>query len=126
LVAGRRGIHLRLSPARNAQRACINLGSQYEFDGAVAQLEERRLGMAEVRGSSPLSSTNGTRNPRVHTLGAHEFRNHFGYYRERAAAGEEIHVTRRGKSYVRLMPPANLLEAAAWVSAASTSRKQGI
>jgi antitoxin (DNA-binding transcriptional repressor) of toxin-antitoxin stability system len=32
---------------------------------------------------------------------------------ERAAAGEEIHVTRRGKPYVTLMPPANLLEAAA-------------
>jgi len=37
--------------------------------------------------------------------GAHQFRNHFGYYLDRAADGEEIHVTRRGKPYARLMPP---------------------
>ncbi len=35
-------------------------------------------------------------------IGAHEFRNHFGWYAERAAAGEEFLVTRRGKPYVRL------------------------
>lgn len=38
-------------------------------------------------------------------VGAHEFRNHFGYYMERAAAGEEILVTRRGKPHARLGPP---------------------
>jgi prevent-host-death family protein len=37
-------------------------------------------------------------------VGAHEFRNHFGYYMERAAAGEEVLVTRRGKPVVRLSP----------------------
>jgi prevent-host-death family protein len=37
-------------------------------------------------------------------LGAHEFRNHFGWYAERAAAGEEFLVTRRGKPCVRLAP----------------------
>jgi prevent-host-death family protein len=113
LVVDRRGIYLRLSPARNQQRACINLSSQYEFNGAVAQLEERRLGMAEVRGSSPLSSTPIPSNERVHTLGANQFRHHFGYYMERAAAGDEIHITRHGRPFARLMPPANLLEAAA-------------
>jgi prevent-host-death family protein len=35
-------------------------------------------------------------------VGAHQFRNHFGYYMERAAGGEEILVTRRGKATVRL------------------------
>jgi prevent-host-death family protein len=39
-------------------------------------------------------------------VGAHDFRNHFGYYMERAAAGEEILVTRRGKPHARLGPPA--------------------
>ena len=50
--------------------------------------------MQEVAGSSPAGST---------SVGAHEFRNHFGWYMERAAAGEEIAVTRRGKPYVRLV-----------------------
>jgi len=37
-------------------------------------------------------------------VGAHKFRNHFGYYMERAAAGTEILVSRRGKPYTRLCP----------------------
>jgi prevent-host-death family protein len=41
----------------------------------------------------------------VRKVGAHEFRNHFGYYMERAAAGEEILITRRGKPHARLGPP---------------------
>ena len=36
--AGRYAVHLRLSPARNGQRACINLADDFDFDGAVAQL----------------------------------------------------------------------------------------
>ena len=50
--------------------------------------------MQEVAGSIPAGST---------SVGAHEFRNHFGWYMERAAAGDEIAVTRRGKPYVRLV-----------------------
>jgi antitoxin (DNA-binding transcriptional repressor) of toxin-antitoxin stability system len=38
-------------------------------------------------------------------VGAHKFRNHFGYYMERAAAGTEILVSRRGKPYVRVTQP---------------------
>jgi hypothetical protein len=57
LACGRTAIYLRLSSPRNGQRACINLASDFEFAGAVAQLGERRHGMAEARGSSPLSST---------------------------------------------------------------------
>ena len=36
-------------------------------------------------------------------VGAHEFRNHFGWYIERTVAGEEFLVTRRGKPCVRLI-----------------------
>jgi prevent-host-death family protein len=37
-------------------------------------------------------------------VGSHEFRNHFGYYLERAAAGEEIHISRHGRPFARLLP----------------------
>ena len=77
LIAGRRAIQLRVTPARNAQRACINLASEYEFEGAVAQLGERRRGTAEVTGSSPVSST-PSHGP-AREMGAHELRNKFGY-----------------------------------------------
>jgi hypothetical protein len=59
-VAGRSGMHLRLRPAANNQEAAINYADQYEF-GAIAQLGERRHGMAEVVGSSPTSSTSNVR-----------------------------------------------------------------
>jgi prevent-host-death family protein len=36
-------------------------------------------------------------------VGANEFRNHFGYFLERAADGQEVLVSRRGRPYVRLM-----------------------
>ena len=56
-------VHLRLTPARNNQKALIKMAEDYDLAtmighlGAVAQLGERRHGMAEVRGSIPLSST---------------------------------------------------------------------
>lgn len=56
-VAGLSQLHLRLAPAKNNQRVGVRMAEQYGFSGAVAQLEERRHGMAEARGSSPLSST---------------------------------------------------------------------
>jgi len=37
-------------------------------------------------------------------VGAHEVRNHFGYYMERAAAGADILIRRRGSPYARLGP----------------------
>jgi prevent-host-death family protein len=106
LIAGQRSIYLRLTPPNNAQRAALNWASEYELHGAVAQLEERRLGMAEATGSSPVSSTpqGATTEPVDGTVvGAHLFRNHFGYYMERAVAGDEILVTRRGRPAVRLV-----------------------
>jgi prevent-host-death family protein len=54
-------------------------------------------------GSSPTSSTNSD-SPSEQCVGAHRFRNLFGWYMQRAAAGEEFFVTRRGKPYVRLVP----------------------
>jgi prevent-host-death family protein len=107
MVAGRRAVSLRTSPAKNGQRASINLAANYEF-GAVAQLEERVTGSDEVGGSSPPSSTNqaGSGGPALEEVGAHQFRNYFGYYMERAAAGTEVLVRRRGKPYVRLGPVA--------------------
>ncbi len=101
LVAGRRGIYLRLSPARNGQRACTNLASDFEFAGAVAQLEERHAGSVEARGSSPLSSTSS--NAPI-SVASHVFRNGFGYYMERAAAGECFVVSRHGRPFVRVGP----------------------
>lgn len=102
LVAGRRALHLRLEPPRNGQRASINLATEFEFAGAVAQLEERQSGTLEATGSSPVSSTPSVDAPVVHMIGSHLFRNHFGYWLERAAAGDEVLVTRRGRPRVRL------------------------
>jgi prevent-host-death family protein len=100
LVAGRQAIYLRLSPPRNGQRACINWEVDFRFTGAVAQLEEHQSGTLGARGSSPLSSTPAA----AVDVGCHEFRNHFGYYLERAAAGAEIRISRRGRPYARLVP----------------------
>ena len=104
-VAGLGLFTLRLSPPRNNQRASLNWATDYEFPGAVAQLEERRHGMAEVRGSSPLSSTaDASATPEA--IGAHEFRNRFGYYLERVAEGDEIAISRHGRPCARLVPAA--------------------
>ena len=100
LVAGKHQIRLRLTPPKNGQRAGLNWAADYELSGAIAQLGERRHGMAEVVGSSPTSSTRAAT-----VVGAHEFRTRFGWYMERAAAGETFEVTRRGKPYVRLTRP---------------------
>jgi prevent-host-death family protein len=104
-VADQWAVQLRLAPARNGQRAALHFADQYRL-GAVAQLAERRRGTAEARGSNPLSSTlrDADTAPTTEEVGAHKFRNHFGYYMERAAAGTEILIRRRGKPYARLGP----------------------
>ena len=113
LVADRRGIDLRVAPPKNGQRACLNLAVDFELPGAVAQLGEHLHGMQGARGSSPLSSTPSPTPPEVLRVGAHEFRNHFGYYLERAADGKEVLVSRRGRPYVRLIPAEPRLRLAA-------------
>ncbi len=90
LVVGRGVITLRLEPTRNKQRAALNWATEYEFRGAVAQLAERVDGIDEAGGSNPLSSTNqeSSSEATIEEVGAHQFRNHFGFYMEQAAAGQ--------------------------------------
>jgi prevent-host-death family protein len=100
---GMSGIYLRVAPPKNGQLAAVHFASDHTLSGAVAQLGERRLGRAEATGSSPVSSTpQAAADPDI--VGAHDFRSLFGWYAQRASAGHEILVTRRGKPYVRLLP----------------------
>lgn len=104
-VEGQWSLRLRLGPPRNGQRAALHFADEYRL-GAVAQLAERCRGTAEVGGSNPPSSIapGMSWEPAFEDVGAHEFRNHFGYYMERAAAGTEILIRRHGKPYARLGP----------------------
>ncbi len=106
IVDGQWSLQLRLRPTRNGQRASLHLAEKYRL-GAVAQLAERRYGIPEAEGSSPSSSINQQNIsivPASEEVGAHKFRNHFGYYMEQAAAGTDILIRRRGKPYARLGP----------------------
>jgi prevent-host-death family protein len=103
-IAHRSYAQLRLSPARNGQRAGLRWAEQYSF-GAIAQLGERLTGSQEVGGSNPPSSIS-TADGHVERVGAHEFRERFGWYLERSSQGEAFLITRRGKPYARLTPPA--------------------
>jgi prevent-host-death family protein len=106
LVSDLSAVQLRLVPPKNGQRASIHFAADHTLSGAIAQLGERVHGMHEVAGSSPAGSTSqadGDANEIA--VGAHGFRNHFGYWMERAAAGDEILITRRGRRYARLGPP---------------------
>jgi prevent-host-death family protein len=105
LVGQQRWLSLRVAAPKNGQRASIHYASRYELPGAIAQLGERVSGTHEVAGSSPAGSTSSADGDGEITVGAHLFRNHFGYWMERAAAGEEILITRRGRRYARLGPP---------------------
>ncbi len=108
IADGMRAIHLRLSPPKNSQRAGLNWARTYEFRGAVAQLGRACGWQPQGRGfeSHQLHSPEGAGDTPV---GAHEFRERFGWYMERAAAGESFRVTRWGKPYVRLVPGAERL-----------------
>jgi prevent-host-death family protein len=109
LASGRGAVTLRPSPARNNQRAALNLAAEYEFRGAVAQLEERVAGSDEVRGSSPLSSTPSiTLKDRV---GMDEFYARLAHYVRRAETGGTVTVTRWGKAVATLGPIAESLQA---------------
>ena len=109
-VEGMREFRMRLAPALNGQRAALNWARDFDFStldwaavGAIAQLEERVHGMHEVAGSSPASSIS----PAPVPVGAHQFRNHFGWYMQQAAAGHTFEVSRRGRPFARLGPPAS-------------------
>jgi prevent-host-death family protein len=100
-LADKTVIYLRLTPARNGQRACINLADDFTFDGAVAQLARatrwQRVGQ-------------GFESPQLHsnpdgaalTIGADTCRDAFGCWLDRVAAGQDVIVTRRGKPMVKL------------------------
>jgi PD-(D/E)XK endonuclease len=98
-LAGRAFVHLRLWPTRNGQLAGVTMADQYRL-GAVAQLGERLRGTQEAVGSSPISSTPSSGADVV--VGAHAFRDRFGYWMQLAAAGTDVVVTRHGTTRVRL------------------------
>ena len=99
LCADRAGFHLRLGPTKNNQAEAILWAHDYEL-GAIAQLEERCHGMAEVVGSSPTSSTP----PGPSAIGADELRLRLGTYLARVGAGEEFTINHRGRPRARLIP----------------------
>jgi hypothetical protein len=64
LAARRKEIWLRVQAPLNGQRACLNDATQFEFQGAIAQLGERSAGSRKVGGSNPPSSIARRRNLR--------------------------------------------------------------
>jgi prevent-host-death family protein len=114
LVAGQGTIHLRLGPARNNQRAALNFATTYEFQGAIAQLEERLTGSQEAEGSSPSSSTSAISASLADrddfadlkcVVGMDEFYAKLAQYVRRAESGGEVEITRWGRPVARLCPP---------------------
>jgi prevent-host-death family protein len=97
-----RAVHLRVDQPLNGQKASLNWSAAYRFPGAVAQLDRACGWQPQGRGfeSHQLHSPGEG----VTTVGANPFRDHFGWYMERAAAGEEFLITRRGRPTVRLSP----------------------
>ena len=117
LIAGQGTLHLRLEPAKNNQRAALNWAADYEFRGAIAQLEERLTGSQKVVGSSPTSSTPILADEVSSVLsadrsfadlkqmvGMDEFYAKLAQYVRRAEAGQETAVTRWGRPVARLVP----------------------
>jgi hypothetical protein len=98
LFVNRRATQLRLVPARNGQRSCINLAEEYEFDGAVAQLARAPRWQ---RGGQGFESPQLHSNPPM-SIGSDEFRNRLGYYLDLAAEGQELTITRWGKRFLRV------------------------
>ncbi len=105
LCAGRNEVQLRLKPARNNQRACINLADDFAFEGAVAQLarafgwQPKGRGFESLQLHSSAEVADGSM-----SIGSELFGKQVGYWMERAACGEEITVTFRGRPRVRLVP----------------------
>ncbi len=109
VIDGMCTIHLRLAAARNGQRAAVHFASQYRL-GAVAQLGRAFGWQPKGRGFESHQLHSRDDRPEVVTLAAHEYRNRFGWYMERAAAGERFLITRRGRPYARLSPPPDQLD----------------
>ena len=100
-LANRTVVYLRLMPARNGQRACINLADEFTFDGAVAQLARASRWQREGQGfESPQLHSN--LDDAAVTVGADSCRDSFGQWLDQVAAGQDVVVTRRGKPMIRL------------------------
>ena len=92
---------LRLSPARNNQRAAVNYAADYEFEGAVAQLA-RAIGWQPVgRGFESLQLHDP--DPEVSKIGSEEFGQHSSRFVQRAEGGESFLISRRGRPMARLV-----------------------
>jgi prevent-host-death family protein len=101
-VAGRQQFHLRLTPCRNGQHACINLADDFTCNGAVAQLARARRWQRRGQGfESPQLHSASSPDAAV-TVGAGSCRVQFGSWIERVRSGEDVIVTRRGKPMIRL------------------------
>jgi hypothetical protein len=116
LFADRGVVNLRLRPTGNNQRAAVNWAADYEFRGAIAQLEERLTGSQEVVGSSPTSSTphlteriqasfsRGNGDELNQSVGMDELYAKLAQYVRRAEGGAETLVTRWGNPVACLGP----------------------
>lgn len=129
LVGGMHALQLRLKPPRNGQRAALNWATDYELPGAVAQLGRACGWQPQGRGFEshqlhppPVSNGGSSASPGI--VGAHVFREHFGWYMERAAAGESFLITRRGKPRARLIPPQPQLASAEGANGPAESPSQ--
>lgn len=102
LLEGRSAIHLRLGPAKNGQRAAINFAADYEFPGAVAQLARASRWHREGRRFE--SDQLHKHDPSVKAVGAEAFGQHTGRFLQRASAGEQFLISRRGRPMAWLTP----------------------
>ena len=130
VLDGQNWLSLRLSPPKNGQKAAIHFATEYELPGAVAQLGRASGWQPGGRGfeSHQLHSESQEQEPGGEPIvGAHLFREHFGYWMERAAAGEEILITRRGRRYARLAPadPVLITEAVCRAQRGPSGRGRG-
>lgn len=114
MVVGKYAIQLRVAPARNNQRAAINFAKDYEL-GAVAQGKSDALAARRPRvriPPAPLSRPD-LKFPEAddftdldRTVGMDGFYSRLAQYVRLAESGQEVHVTRWGRTVARLGPPA--------------------
>ena len=106
IFAGRRAVHLRLTPSRNNQQACINLAGEYDFDGAVAQLARAFGWQPKGQGfeSPQLHSSSSPETPPARIVGCDEAYRTWGRLIDEVSAGAEIIITRRGRPRMKLLP----------------------
>ena len=112
-VANKTYVSLRLTAPRNGQRSCINLASDFTFDGAVAQLARARDWQSRGRGFESPQLHSKSHDATV-TVGADACRVRFGYWVDRVVSGDEVVVTRRGRGLIKLtavVPPPSALHA---------------